>query len=392
MPALSLHDLQTPAILIDAPRLAANIKRMQARADQNGVALRPHTKTHKSVRIAQMQQQAGAQGFTVAKTGEAETLVAAGFMDIRLAYPIVGEEKHQRLLKLIQQGARISFCVDTQAGALAASDFYAAHGLQAEVLVEVDVNYGRTGVPWNRQTSIDFVKWVRRLAGLKLTGILCHAGQSYHGPEHDAEPLDKALMRVAKEERGMMLSFASRLKAAGAADPLDFEISIGSTPSVRYFEQQTRDDFRITEIRPGNYVFHDATMVALEACGGMECALTVLSTVVSKQRNLRGQEKLYLDAGKKILTSDARFGAAGYGQVLYNPNRTLPNPHTRIVALSEEHAWVQVAGGATMEVGDRVRILPNHACVVVNTQNQMYLVEGETVLETLAIEGRGRCD
>lgn len=385
---MHINELSTPALLVHKNRLEANIARMQAKADLEGVALRPHTKTHKSVNLARLQCQAGAKGLTVAKVGEAEVFAKAGFKDLRLAYPIVGQEKHARILRLLQSGIHVSFCVDTPEGARSASDFYASHHTQVDVLIEVDVNYGRTGVPWNRREALDFVRLVKALPGLRLKGILCHAGQSYHGPEHEAEPLDEALARVAREERGMMLSIAHRMAEAGLVTPEDFEISIGSTPSVKHFVQQERSGFRITEIRPGNYVFNDGTQVALGVVPTTDCALTVLTTVVSRQRSLRGKDKLFLDAGKKILTSDQRFGAAGYGQILYNLHKMLPQPHTRITSLSEEHAWVQVAGGATLDVGDRVQILPNHACVVVHTQPYLYVVDGEEVIATWQTDAR----
>lgn len=385
---MQIHDLSTPALLIDVRRLESNISQMQSKADIQGVSLRPHTKTHKSVAIAHKQVAAGAKGLTIAKVGEAEVFAKAGFNDLRIAYPVIGTEKHARILRLMQEGVRISFCVDTTEGAQSASDFYAAHGAQAEVLIEVDVNYGRTGIPWNRLDSLDFVRLVNKLPGLRLSGILCHAGQSYHGPEHEAEPLDAALARVAREERGMMLSFATRMGEAGLVTPDALEISIGSTPSVKHFQQQQRQGFRITEIRPGNYVFNDGTQVSLGTVRTTDCALTVLTTVVSRQRSRRGKDKLFLDAGKKILTSDMRFGAGGYGQLLYNPEKMLPQPHTRITSLSEEHAWVQVAGGATLNVGDRVRLLPNHACVVVHTQPQLFAVEGDEVVAVWKTDAR----
>jgi len=290
---MHINDLSTPALLVHKNRLEANIARMQAKADFEGVALRPHTKTHKSVDLAHLQSQTGAKGLTVAKVGEAEVFAKAGFKDLRLAYPIVGQEKHARILRLLQLGTHVSFCVDTPEGARSASDFYASHQTQVDVLIEVDVNYGRTGIPWNRREALDFVRLVKTLPGLRLRGILCHAGQSYHGPEHEAEPLDEALARVAREERGMMLSFAHRMAEAGLATPEDFEISIGSTPSVKHFVQQERSGFRITEIRPGNYVFNDGTQVALGVVPTADCALTVLTTVVSRQRSLRGKDKLF---------------------------------------------------------------------------------------------------
>lgn len=383
-----LDDLPTPCLLVDAKRLARNLARMQEKAEAAGVRLRPHTKTHKSVLLARRQLDLGAAGITVAKVGEAEVFAAAGFDDIRLAYTIVGEERYERLAKLMEK-ARISFCVDTLAGARTAAAFFAARGETAEVLIEVDCGYGRCGVRWDDPHAVDFAREVAALPGLRLAGLLTHAGHSYHGP-HDGETEEEALRRVSAEERDHLLAFAVRLSEAGIPGvvPGAFEISIGSTPTMRYFEPATRGGFGITEIRPGNYVFNDAIQVRLGVAAWADCALTVLTTVVSRHRDAGGQERLFLDAGKKILTSDTGYRTDGHGQLLYNPRTMEPLPHARIVALSEEHGWVRVTGGATLDVGDRVRVVPNHACVSVHTQDLVYLIDGETVIDTLPVDAR----
>lgn len=384
-----VDDLPTPCLLVERGRLERNLERMQEKARGNGVALRPHVKTHKSAAIARCQLALGARGITVAKVGEAERFVDAGFDDVRIAYTVVGREKHERLARLMDR-ARISFTVDTPAGARAASEVYAGHGRRADVLLEVDAGYGRCGVRWDAAESVAFARFVDALPGLRLTGILTHAGHAYHGPA-DGASREEALRRAADEERDRMLAFAVRLHEGGlgAARPGSFEISIGSTPTMAAFEQAERGGFTVTEIRPGNYVFYDAIQVALGAARLDDCALTVLTTVVSRHRERTGAERLFLDAGKKVLTSDAGWGTEGYGVLLYNPRTMEPLPHARIHALSEEHGWVRVHGGATLEVGDRVRVVPNHACVVVNTQDALYLVDGDDVLERWPVDARG---
>lgn len=390
-----IDSLPSPAILIEKSRLDANIDRMQSKANDNDVHLRPHTKTHKSVRIAQQQMDAGASGLTVAKTGEAEVYAKHGFTDLRIAYELIGEQKYKEILSLMQR-VRISFCVDTETGAREASAFFEAAGTQAEVLVEVDTGYGRCGVRWDRAESIDFVRLVDELPGLKLAGLLTHFGQSYKGPG-EGEELADALKMASDHERDRMLSFASDLHQAGikAAQPNTdasdnrFEISIGSTPSMRYFKNRTHNGFSVTEIRPGNYVFNDAIQEALGAATLPECALTVQATVISKHRNSNGTERLFLDAGRKMFTSDAGYNTDGYGIILYNTRHMKALPHARITGLSEEHGWVNVPGGSTMDIGNQVRVVPNHACVVVNNQDHLYLVDGYEVVDKLSVDARG---
>lgn len=391
MPVTLLDDLSTPALLVDAGRLQRNLSRMQANADANDVVLRPHTKTHKSVAIARRQVQEGAQGITVAKVGEAETFVEAGFDDVRIAYAVIGTEKHERITALMET-VDVSFCVDTVDGAEAASAFYAARDLTANVLMEVDVGHGRCGVPWDSDEGVDLARRVTELPGLHLAGLLTHAGQAYHGPESDDESPAEALRRVSAAERDRMLDLAVRLRAAGipGAEPGKLEISIGSTPTMRYFENRTEGGFAITEIRPGNYVFYDAIQVGLGAAELGDCALTVLTTVISKRRDPSGTERLYCDAGKKVVTTDTGYDTDGYGTLLYNAAAMRPHPHAHLHRLSEEHAWVRVPGGATFGVGDRLRFVPNHACVTVNTQDTLHLVEEDEVLETLPVDARGK--
>ncbi|MDA1029516.1 MAG: alanine racemase [Bacteroidetes bacterium] len=386
-----LFELPTPAIVIEKSRLEGNLMAMQALADAQGVALRPHTKTHKSVFIAALQRELGARGLTVAKLGEAETFAAAGFTDIRLAYALYGEEKYARLARMLDT-CRVSFCIDTKEGAKAASSFFAAAGVTVDVVIETDIGYHRCGVQWDRPESAMFAVWVDSLPGLRVCGILTHAGHSYYGPQSEGESLADSLKRVSDLERDRMLEFAVSLRKAGvkAAVSGDLEISVGSTPSIRYFTNREHEGFKITEIRPGNYVFHDMTQVNLGVRGLESCALTVHATVFSKHKNDDGSERLFIDSGKKVLTTDGAYRAEGYGQILYDAGNMVPMPHAVINALSEEHGWVLVRGGSTLNVGDQVRVVPNHACVVVNMQPHMFLVDGDQVIQRIAVDSQGK--
>lgn len=392
---MQISDLPTPCVLVEKRRLEANLQAMQEKADAQAVGLRPHTKTHKSVALANMQLAGGATGITVAKVGEAEVYMAHGLDNIRIAYNVVGEEKYRRMLPLMEKG-RLSFCVDTIEGARAASAFFDAAGKSAEVLVEVDCGYGRCGVRWDREESVAFVAAVSELPGLRLTGILTHAGNAYAGPARAGETVDGSLQRVSAEERDRMIDFAVALHNAGIPEvqPNEsgrgFEISIGSTPSMKHFKNTVRGGFTITEIRPGNYVFHDAIQVALSAASMQDCALTVYTQVASKQRNSDGSERLFLDAGRKVFTSDQGYKTKGHGIILYNAKTMQPLPHASLTGLSEEHGWVRVPGASTLEVGNTARVVPNHACVVVNNLDRFYLVDGTEVVDTFTVDARGQ--
>jgi len=387
---MTLSALPTPALLIEQSRLQANLTAMQAQADANDVALRPHTKTHKSVALANEQRNRGAEGLTVATVKEAETFIDAGFDDVRVAYPVTGRNKHERL-RALRADSKISFTVDTVAGADQASAVYAEADIPVDVLIEVDVGHGRCGVHWaDDAAAVTLARRIASLPGLTLAGILTHAGQAYSGPSNGETEAD-ALRRASRQERDRMLSVASALAEADGVNvtPDNFEISVGSTPSMAAFTNATRDGFRVTEIRPGNYVMHDAMQVALGAATLGDCALTVRTTVVSTQQKPDGTAHAFVDAGKKVFTTDTGYGTEGHGIALADAAQMRPHPNLHVDHLSEEHGWLTMTGDADLTVGDRLRIVPNHACVTVATQDTLHVVDGPSVVDRWSVDARG---
>jgi len=379
MPPATVYDLPTPALLVERRRLEANLDRAQARAGEQGVALRPHAKTHRSADIARMQVDRGARGITVATVAEATAFAGAGFDDILVAREVVAPAPLGELADIAATGGRVGFCVDTIAGANLASAFLAARGATLDVLVEVDTGHGRCGVPWDEPDAPALVAHVAQLPGLAVRGLLTHAGHAYAGPL-DGESAAEARTRIMTQERDRLLALAVRLGEAGLIDPANAVLSVGSTPTFSCFENTSAGGFRITEARPGNYVFHDAQQVALGSARLEDCALTCQATVISLRRHEDGTERFFMDAGKKTLSSDGGWDLRGFGILLYSPKTMVRNPHAAIIALSEEHGWVDVPGGAIQDVGDRARIIPNHACVAVAMAERLFVVEGETVV------------
>ncbi len=380
-----VEDLPTPALLVDVARLSANLDRMQAAAAAAGVALRPHAKTHRTAEIAAMQTARGARGLTVATLDEAEAFAAAGHADLRLATPVAGPQKLARIAALLDAGTRVSFTVDTEAGARLASDAFAGRAEPAAVLVEIDAGQHRCGVPAEQAVALGSA--IAALPGLRLAGVLTHGGHGYDGPRAGETPRD-ALARAMRDERDAALDAAARLGAAGLLDAATAEVSVGSTPTMAAWEGATRDGFRITEWRPGAYVFGDAQQVALGAVALADCALMCLATVVSKRRFDDGTEQAVVDAGKKILTSDTGAGVDGFGTVLYSPRTMVANMHARVARISEEHGVVVTPGGLIYDVGDPVFVVPNHACVAVATRRGLFAVEGDEVVAEWAVLAR----
>lgn len=382
-----VSDLLTPALLVDLDRLDANIAAMQARADAWGVRLRPHAKTHKTAEIAQRQLGAGAAGLTVATVAEAEAFAAAGVRDLLLATPVVTEAAFRRIDALREDGVAVGFTVDTLAGARRAAAYFGPLQTAVDVLIEVDTGHGRNGVAWDDPDAADLVAEIAALPGLTVAGVLTHGGHVYGGPA-EGETAAEALARASAEERDRVLAFATRLGAAGLLLPQTTVVSLGSTPTISAFEPAERDGFRVTEIRPGNYVFGDAEQVALGSVAPRDCALVCVTTAISKHRGEDGTERVIVDAGKKTLTTDRPAGSETYGVVLYSPRTMVPNPHAAVTALSEEHGFVDTPGGSIYDVGDPVFVLPNHACVAVAARPRLVAVRGDEVAETWDVLAR----
>ena len=359
----SVHDLATPAVLIDCDVLETNIARQAGRAREAGVKLRPHAKTHKSPQIARMQLEAGAKGISLAKTSEAEVFAREGFDDIFLAYPIVGRGKPERLLALSDR-IRLAVGVDSAEGADAMSAVFASAGRRLDVLIKIDCGYHRVGVlPEN---ALPLARRIADSRGLRLRGVFTHGGHAY------AAESEGALAAVAGEEGAAVARVARDLSAAGL--PIE-EVSVGSTPTARLVMKAPG----ITECRPGNYVFHDGSQAALGTCLASDCAMTVLATVVS----VPAPDRAVLDAGSKTLSTDTlRPQPNGHGLVL--------GGRSRIEKLSEEHGVVRIEAGDRFEVGQRVRILPNHACVISNLHDRLYGVRGESIETEFAVSARGQ--
>jgi D-serine deaminase-like pyridoxal phosphate-dependent protein len=362
---MNKSDLDTPALLVDWDRLQANIARMQRTADAAGVKLRPHTKTHKTPAIAHLQLRAGAKGITVAKLGEAEVMAAAGIDDILIAYPLQGAPKMARLMNLAER-VRVRVSLDSMKVAGDISEAALARGRRIPVLVEVDTGLHRVGLAPGEGVR-DFVRDLVKLPGIEFAGLLTHAGQGYSSPSIEQ------VAEIGKQEGELMVESAERIRADGIEVR---EVSVGSTPTAPFAAQVKG----VTEIRPGNYVFYDSSQLALHSCTPDDLALTILATVV-----VRHAERLVFDAGSKAMSSD-RLGpsATAYGAVKNYP-------HLEIWRLSEEHASVRPAGeGPVPEIGDRVEIIPNHACAVMNLHDKFYALRGDQVIGEFPILGRGK--
>lgn len=366
VPALSVD---TPFLFVDTGRLDRNLDAMAAWAASHGVLLRPHAKTHKCAQIATRQLGAGAVGLTVATIGEAEVFANIGVDDLFIAYPLWLSENKARRLRALAERATVSIGIDSAAGAQRVADAMA--GVPISVLVEVDSGMHRTGIA-PEQTAT--VATAARDAGLPVVGVFTFPGHGY-GP-------GSARSDAAAQEAQALADAAKVLHANG----FDIQvISGGSTPTVEF-----ADPGVVTELRPGVYPFYDAQQLELGSCTVDDIALTAIATVTSKAHTPDSDgERIVLDAGSKILGADRPGWATGFG-------RLADALDARIVSLSEHHAVVDFpAGAAVPELGDRVRVIPNHVCSAVNLVDDLYVSDSpdpsspETRLQSWPVIARG---
>lgn len=364
MAAIAKTELPSPAVLVDLDVAERNIQRLAKAAQQAGIQVRPHIKAHKSVYLAKKQLEAGACGVTVAKLGEAEVMCDHGVKDILVAYPLVGEEKLARLRQLHQR-ARITTTVDS----LEVARGLATVGTKEHplpVLLEIDAGIHRCGRP-SAEEALRLAREVSRLEGLAICGLFTYNGQIYQSQSR-AE-----IEASARAEAKLLTDAAALFRSQGFVVSV---LSAGSTPATLVLDQMAG----VTEIRPGNYVFYDVSALALGVAKEEDCALRVLATVVSVP--LPGYATI--DAGSKTLTSDLATHRDGYGQVV-------GMPEVKVAKLNEEHGYLRYdPAQRQFQVGDRVEIIPNHACVVPNLFDSIYGLRGDKLELQIDIQARGK--
>lgn len=362
----SIEDVDTPALLVDVDQLEANIRRYAEMAAKNGVQLRPHIKTHKTLEIARMQLSAGASGITTAKLGEAEVFANAGINDIFVAYPVIGDEKARRAAALAQR-CHVIVGVESPKGIQQLSK--AATEVGSTIFIRVEINSGlnRTGIAPDVAEAL--CRQVLAAPGLHLEGIFTFRGASFPG----APSKDPALL--GRLEGELMISLAEQLRKADI--PIQ-AVSVGSTPTA----SSAAEVPGITEVRPGTYVFFDRMTTKAGTSSSNEIALSILATVVSRP----APNIAILDAGSKTFCGDiipANAGLEGYAVTTDGRNGV-------VVRMNEEHGIVELAPGFAPEVGDKIAFYPNHVCTTVNLSDEVIMTQKGRVKEVWQVAARGR--
>lgn len=343
-------ELDTPAILIDLDVAEANIDRFQAYCNEHGLALRPHIKTHKLPQLGQRQLSAGAVGITCQKISEAEAMVSAGGIDdVLLTYNIVGSRKLARL-RALSERVRLTVVADNAAVVEGLAKAFEPSA-PLRVLVECDTGAGRCGV-LQPEAALALAQAIAGHQSLVFAGLMTY-------PPTGQEASVQAWLSRA----------CALLRAEGLPAPV---VSSGGSPGM----WRAHTVPAATEYRIGTYIYNDRSLVEHGTCGWDDCALSVLVTVVS----VPSETRAVIDAGSKVLTSDL-LGLHGHGHVVGRPDIT-------VSGLSEEHG-ILIADRIALSVGDRLRIIPNHACVVSNMLSKVELIRGATHVGPADVTARG---
>lgn len=364
----TLRELQTPAMLVDARILQANCTAMLDRTARAGVRLRPHLKTSKSAAVAQLAT-GGADGLTVSTIAEAAYFARAGYKDLTYAVGIAPKKLDALAAIERETGARTAIIVDHPAAVAPVAARAAELSADFDVLIEIDTGGRRGGIPPDSELIFDLARDIAGAPSLHLTGVLTHAGHSYH-----ARSLAE-IEAIAETERRGAVAAASRLRGAGFACPV---VSIGSTPTVI----RARNFGGVTEVRPGVYTFFDLTQFCLGVCALADIAASVLTTVIGHNH---AAQMLVVDAGALALSKDVSASEFrsdfGYGLVCELAAAASCTTGLFVKDVYQEHGLVGTVDGrgpdwSKYPIGSRLRILPNHACMTAAAFQEFRIVDG----------------
>ena len=364
----NIDGLDTPSLLLNAKKLRQNINEMAQFAKENNLHFRPHIKTHKSAKIAMLQLQSGAIGITCAKTSEAVVMATAGINDILIAYPISSKLKVARIIKLLESNVNVKVAVDSLEQLKCLQKELEKSPYILEVWIKVNSGLNRCGVEPG-QEALDLAQAIILLSGLKLGGIFTHGGHSYA-----AKTLAK-IEEIGIQEGKAVMESVEACERAGIPVPVR---SVGSTPTYKIAGKVNG----INEIRPGNAVFFDAIQAGLGVSSIESCALTVLGSVVG----VYNQKRIVFDTGSKTLCLDkgahGNNTVNGFGHVIEHPEITIER-------LSEEHGVGVLPAETSLRLNEKVQIIPNHACTVVNQFNEYIVHDDGKVIDVWEIDARG---
>ncbi len=363
----ALMDVDTPALILDLDRFEANLLRLMSAVKGHGVAVRPHSKSHKCVEIARRQIAAGAIGICCQKTSEAEPFLAGGIVDVLITNEVVGDRKTLQLAQLAARhaGARIGVCVDNVRAVDQLARACDTARAKLDVYIELDVGHNRAGV-----TDVsDVVALGRAIAShsnLSLRGLHAYFGSAQHRRSI-------AERRQAIAEAAASAQLAQRaLIAAG----LPCDVVTGGGTGTFMFEA---GGGVYTEIQPGSYALMDIDYAKNEqelSWPTFEQSLMILTTVMSR-RNDAHSDRATLDAGLKSFSTDSGPALPAFAG-------------WQVRGVSDEHTVLERHGaGPDLSLGDKPLLIPGHIDPTVNLHDWIVAVRGGRVEAVWPIGARG---
>ena len=365
---ISKWDLDTPCLCVDLDRLDRNLDRMQTTVARNGIASRPHAKTHKCPAIARLQLATGSVGICTAKISEAEVMFEHGIEQVLMTTVNVTPRKIRRAMRLRKRYESFTQAIDTAANARDLSEAATEAGVVADIVVDIDPGGHRTGITAGAP-ALELAQLVDTLSGLRLRGLLCYDG----GAQHVTGFADRRRRALGSLEAAA--ETAVQMTRAG----LDTGIFSGGGTGTYNIDHETSG---LTDVQVGSYVFMDAQYLAIggaedpEVYTDFETALTVLTTVLNAQYAGRATT----DAGAKANTINRPWPViAGETGMTYT-------------AGSDEFGTIRYEANASRvyAVGDKLDLIVSHCDPVVNLYDQLYGVRGDTVEVVWPIAGRGK--
>lgn len=344
----TIDTLETPTLIADLDIMQSNLVRMQDYCDQHGIGFRPHIKTHKIPAIAQMQMDLGAIGIACQKLGEAEVMADHGLTDIMIPYNILGQRKLERLAALARR-ARVIVSVDSMEVARPMGEYMDTQGIDVRAVIELSSELNRCGVT-TAASALDLGRGIEHMRGLEFHGVMVY-------------PSSPQSIQLVRETVELIRSHGF---------PVEM-VSGGGSPTAF----QSHDFQGLTEIRAGTYIFNDASYLRKGICVLEQCALRVIVTVISAPT----PERVIIDGGSKTFSSDMGF-PMGY---------ILEYPEAQIYQMSEEHGFVDVTRCSPKpEIGERLTVIPNHACGTINMHDELIGLRGQIVEARWEIAARGK--
>lgn len=351
---MNLSQLETPCLILERTRLERNAQRMTQRLTNTGVALRPHMKTGKSIDVGRIAIENNFGGITVSTLKEAEYFADHGISDITYAVSIV-PQKFPRIAALIERGISLTTITDQILVAEHISCLASMRGITVDMLIELDSGERRAGLLPEAPELVALAKRITDLPGLRLRGVMTHAGNSYQGRSVED------IRRIAEEERLCAVNAAERLRASGLCVDV---VSVGSTPTATHFTSLEG----LSEMRCGVYMFGDVFQAEINSCRIEDIAVSVLATVIGHRQDMNA---VLIDAGALALSKDRSTAASGLPEdVGFGMVMDVTCKHrigqVRVGHVYQEHGMLTTEGPFPfneLPIGARVRVLPNHACM-----------------------------